>query len=320
MTSAKNTISRREILGFVFSFALGFGFLYLAFRGISMKDFFASLSRVSLPWLVMYLVFNTLSHFLRALRWKYMLVPLKKDISIHHIFASVMIGYGLNNLVPRLGEVSRAIFLGRYEKISRVSILGTIIVERVLDIIMFGSAVLISGLIYAHNIGDTFTWLYFSLIPGAVIILVVIVFLVLLVKQEKKIVPLIQKIFSRSTEKTSLKIEVLLKKLISGFHCFQSTSDTLMAILLSILIMLNYGLNTYLGFYMLGMQNGSISDLGMAWVTMSISAIGVMIPTPGGLGSYHSITKAVLQKLYGFGETISISYAFGELEGIFCRG
>ncbi len=310
LTLGKNTVNLREIFGLVFSFGLGFAFLYIAFRGISMKDFLASLSRVSIWWMLMYTAFSTFSHYLRAIRWKYLLSILKQDISVHHIFASIMIGYGFNNIIPRLGEVSRAVFLGRYEKISRVSILGTIVVERVLDIIMFGSAVIISGMIYAKNLDDTFVWLKFTLILGAIVIVASIIFLVLLVKQEKKIVRLVQKLFSRSSEKTSLKIKILLEKLISGFHCFQSASDTLLTIIFSVLIMINYGLNTYLGFYMLGMQNERSIDFGMAWVTMSISAIGVMIPTPGGLGSYHSITKSVLQKLYAFGETISISYAF----------
>jgi len=42
---------------------------------------------------------------------------------------------------------------------------------------------------------------------------------------------------------------------------------------------------------------------------MSISAIGVVIPTPGGTGSYHTLAKSTLVLLFGFGETISAAYA-----------
>ncbi|MCH9029070.1 MAG: flippase-like domain-containing protein [Bacteroidetes bacterium] len=48
----------------------------------------------------------------------------------------------------------------------------------------------------------------------------------------------------------------------------------------------------------------------MGWVLMSIAAIGVVIPTPGATGSYHTLAKSTLVLLFGFGETISAAYAF----------
>lgn len=48
----------------------------------------------------------------------------------------------------------------------------------------------------------------------------------------------------------------------------------------------------------------------MGWVLMSISSIGVIIPTPGSTGSYHTLAKSTLVLLYGFGETVSAAYAF----------
>ena len=48
----------------------------------------------------------------------------------------------------------------------------------------------------------------------------------------------------------------------------------------------------------------------MGWVLMSIAAIGVVIPTPGATGSYHTLAKSTLVLLFGFGETISVAYAF----------
>jgi len=48
----------------------------------------------------------------------------------------------------------------------------------------------------------------------------------------------------------------------------------------------------------------------MGWVVMSIAAIGVVIPTPGATGSYHTLAKSTLVLLFGFDETISLAYAF----------
>jgi uncharacterized membrane protein YbhN (UPF0104 family) len=59
----------------------------------------------------------------------------------------------------------------------------------------------------------------------------------------------------------------------------------------------------------LGMENIKHVTYAMAWVLMSISAIGVVIPTPGGIGSYEALAKAALVLLFGFGESISLAYA-----------
>jgi hypothetical protein len=48
----------------------------------------------------------------------------------------------------------------------------------------------------------------------------------------------------------------------------------------------------------------------MGWVIMSISAIGVIIPTPGSTGSYHTLAKSTLVLIYGFSETMGAAYAF----------
>jgi uncharacterized membrane protein YbhN (UPF0104 family) len=61
---------------------------------------------------------------------------------------------------------------------------------------------------------------------------------------------------------------------------------------------------------MLEMQSIKDVTFAMGWVVMSISAIGVIIPTPGATGSYHALAKSTLVLLFGFGETISAAYAF----------
>ena len=71
-----------------------------------------------------------------------------------------------------------------------------------------------------------------------------------------------------------------------------------------------YALTAYLGFFTLGMQNMGIPvNYKLGWILMSISAIGTVIPTPGGTGSYHALAKAVLV-FFGFSLNISLAYAF----------
>jgi hypothetical protein len=73
--------------------------------------------------------------------------------------------------------------------------------------------------------------------------------------------------------------------------------------------MLLYGLNSYVGFFTIGLQNIKPVSYEMGWIVMSISAIGVVIPTPGGTGSYHVLATSALVLLFGFGHDISLAYA-----------
>ena len=308
MTSGKNKLVK-EYFGIAFSVGLAVVFIFFAFRGVNYNELLNSLKNISLFWFVVLLVSTMFSHWLRALRWKLMLKSIKKDITVSHTFASVMIGYGINNIVPRFGEVSRAVFLGQFEGISRISVLGSIVVERIMDTIFFGLAVVISGYIYAANLDSKFGWLKLSVLIGAIGVAVLVIFLLLLIKKEQYIVPKLSRILEKLSPKFASKIEALLSKLVSGFKCFSTFQDFAISVVLGVLIMLNYALSTLIGFYMLGIPSEFVVNYGVAWVTMSISAIGVMIPTPGGLGSYHTITKSVLHDMYNLSNSYGISYA-----------
>jgi len=71
-------------------------------------------------------------HYLRALRWKYILNSVKPNTSMKNLFGSLMVGYGVNCVTPKLGEVTRAVLIGKWEGLSRSSMFGTVILEELL--------------------------------------------------------------------------------------------------------------------------------------------------------------------------------------------
>ncbi len=85
-----------------------------------------------------------------------------------------------------LGELYRGLFLGRWENISRSSMVGTIVLERVIDIIVLGFSVLISVAIYSGDLFKDVTWLKSTLYLGFFLIFLLVVFLYLLVKFKEK--------------------------------------------------------------------------------------------------------------------------------------
>ncbi|MAY84230.1 MAG: TIGR00374 family protein [Flavobacteriales bacterium] len=87
-------------------------------------------------WILLSTLFGVLSHLSRAERWKYTIQPLGKTPKFWNSFFTVMIGYVANYALPRLGEVTRPALLGRYEKLSFNKLFGTIVAERVADLLI----------------------------------------------------------------------------------------------------------------------------------------------------------------------------------------
>ncbi len=310
MTSdSRNKKSLRKLAGYLLPVVITFLFLYLAFRNIDLNQSFSQIANTSIVWLVIYIVVFYLSHYFRALRWKVMIKPVKPDASKLNLFGALMIGYGVNCVIPRLGELYRGLFLGKWENVSRTTMLGTVVVERVIDIASFAIASLISVYLYSGNLYSEITWLKPSLMVGFFIILVLIVFLFLLVKFQKTFTVVILKFTDRVFPKMSAKFSEILSTLIEGLSSIKGASSILSILFYTVLIFVFYALNTYVGFFMLGMEKMGDVNFTMAWVFMAISAYGVLIPTPGGTGSYHIISIFVLSELYSFGVEISAAYA-----------
>lgn len=89
-------------------------------------------------WVFLSIVIAWLSHFSRAYRWKYMLEPLGYKPKVSSMYHSVMIGYIINLTVPRSGEFARAGFFAKKENLPFETVFGTIVAERVIDVVMLG--------------------------------------------------------------------------------------------------------------------------------------------------------------------------------------
>ena len=113
--------------------AISLLFLYLALRGLGLKDLGQALEGANYWWLLPGIAIYFVGVWARAWRWHYLLRPIKR-IPTARMFPIVTIGYAGNNIFPaRAGEVLRAIVLKRQEQVPISASLATIIVERVFD-------------------------------------------------------------------------------------------------------------------------------------------------------------------------------------------
>ena len=121
MTSdnAKKIPALRGIFNFIISIGLAALFLYLAFYDVDFGEVLEIVSNASVLWMIIFIFTSMLGHLVRTLRWKVILDSVKPDAKIKHLFGALMVGYGVNCVTPKLGEVARAILVGRWENLSR---------------------------------------------------------------------------------------------------------------------------------------------------------------------------------------------------------
>jgi len=286
-----------------------FSFLYMALKNVDLKKSISIISHASIPAILLYVFIFFAAHFVRALRWRFMINSIKKDVSIIHLFGSVMVGYGVSCIIPRLGELYRGLFLGRWENISRTTVIGTIVIERIIDVAAFAFAALISVYIYSGNLYDKVLWLKTSLITGFVLVFVMIFFLIFIVRYKGKFNESIIRMIGKISPNLAAKLKNIFDTLIAGLSSITGLRNIISILFLSVLLLALYAFNAYVGFYVLGMGNNVAVSYGMSWVVMTISAFGVMIPTPGGTGSYHLISIFALTQLFAFDYETSAAYA-----------
>lgn len=310
MTSANSSLHKvKRNLGYIFPLLLTVVFLYFAFEGVNLSEAFNLISQISIGYFIVFLIVFFLSHYLRAVRWKIMAGSVKENVSVLNSLGATMIGYGVNCVVPRLGELYRGLFLAKWEGISRTSMLGTIVVERIIDILSLGVSVLISVMIYSGDLYKDVSWLGSALILGMIAIAMLIILLYLTVRFKENFYNAIVKFIGKFSEGAAQKAADAFHTLTEGFASLRTWQSYVYTFILTVLIMLVYGYTSYVGFYMLHMNEMQTTTFGMAWILMTISAFGIIIPTPGGTGSYHAINILVLVNLFGFGQEISAAFA-----------
>ncbi len=128
---------------FIAFLAVGILLLWIAFRTVNFKALAAGLKGANYYWLILSTLFGLFGYLSRARRWIILINPLGYNPKYWNTFHSMMSGYLANLALPRIGEITRCVALGKKEKIPVDQLIGTVVIERTIDlisllIIMFG--------------------------------------------------------------------------------------------------------------------------------------------------------------------------------------
>jgi uncharacterized protein (TIRG00374 family) len=247
------------------------------------------------------------SHMVRALRWRYLLNPIKTDIAFRNLFSGVMIGYFINNILPRAGELVRPYTIGKLESIPKGAALGTIVVERIMDTFSFLVLIVAIPLVYDGPLVEAFPWLQRA---GIIISLGTIGFLivamVLMVRRDWT-GALLKRMTGFLSPGLAMKLERVFNSFLDGFLFVKQPGSFMAILLLSVIVWLLYIVMTYVAFFSFGLENQL--GFGAAVVVLAISSIGIAIPTPGATGGYHWFAAQTLVRLFHVSNEMALSYA-----------
>jgi uncharacterized protein (TIRG00374 family) len=284
--------------------------MYLAFRGIDLNGLLTELKKTKYIYSIFSVLIGAIfGSYIRALRWKYLLNPLKENISMKNLFSTVMIGYMMNALIPRAGEVSRPVLLAKKEGISKASAFGTIVAERIFDMLSMFIAFGLCILYYRQKITDTFgeyniemISLYFSI---AILLFVLIVVLMLFNLEKTEII--VEKITSKILPfKYQEKIHKIFISLINGFLFIKYPKYYFKIFLLTIALWVSYAFSTYVAFFAFDI-NLTFIDANLILVMMSFAQT---LPLPGNsAGTFHLFTKMALVNIFGVNPETALGYA-----------
>ena len=131
-----------QALKFLAFLIIGIILLWLAFRNTDFNKLAADLKEANYAWLLLSVLFGFFAYLSRARRWILLIHPLGYKPSLSNTYHALMTGYLANLALPRVGEITRCVALGKREKIPVDQLFGTILIERTIDffslvIIMF---------------------------------------------------------------------------------------------------------------------------------------------------------------------------------------
>lgn len=120
------------------SIAIAGLFLWLALRGLDFEKITVSLKKANYIWVAFAAVFGVSAYIFRAVRWNLLLEPMGYKISSSNSLWAISFGYLMNLTIPRSGEVARSTALYGVEKVPVDKSFGTIILERIVDLVCMG--------------------------------------------------------------------------------------------------------------------------------------------------------------------------------------
>ena len=288
--------------------------IYLCVKNIDFKQSVALLKNADISLIIIGVIIYIFSYIVRSFRWDYILAPLKK-MKFLQSFYYLVFGFFMNNILPlRLGEFVRAIVAGKKLEISRSGVFATIVVERLMDIIIF----IIAFFLIAMFVPNIPSWLQKSFILCAVLFGLMFIVLFFMSKDEEKFLNLLAK-FHLPTKINDI-IKSIFLKFASGLKFFQNKKLFFNVFITSVVVWFIEAYAYQTLFAAFGLKVTAIQCLFVIVTT----GIATMLPTaPAFIGAIEGVGMVTLG-LFGIEGTVAFTAMaathFTEMMAIYLLG
>lgn len=276
---------------------LGFGLIYYQYTTLSVEELNKikfCFQKANYFYIFLSLIISLFGYWARAYRWKYSLQHLGYQTNFKNDFMSVCVSYFMNLTIPRSGEITRAALLKKYENVPFDKGFGTIVAERIVDLILF---LLFVGLAFVLQFEKLYNFIKEKIafekiiLFGIIGLILGVIFLLIWIYAEWKIIKKIKNKFSG---------------LIEGMLSIVMMKDKWKYIFFSFLIWFSYLLMFYIPIYALPETENIGFDIVIMGFIFGSLAVGF---TNGGLGAYP-LAIAMIFSLYGISNEIGTAFGW----------
>lgn len=325
MENSKKSSPLKTFLTIAISLGIAALFMWFALKGMEFKKIAGYFAKANYFWVFVAAVFGLLAYWFRAVRWNLLLEPMGYKISNSNALWTISFGYLMNLTIPRSGELARSTALYGVENVPVEKSFGTIILERVVDLVcMLGflgltfifkyNAILsfykyvteekkktikfepnfFERFIMKFGVTDFDAFYFYLKIFIVFIVLIVIIYLYLFKKE---------------------KLIKFAKGVFEGLKTIFMLKQKAKFILLSLAIWVSY----YLAAYLVCFALPETSDFTIAdgFFIIVVGTLGMMVPASGGIGAFHLALKFGIMALFlsmrknpEEGGEVGLSYAF----------
>ncbi len=280
-------------------------FVYLFVKSVNWRDVLANITQVN-PWLFALLVILSPLHLVtRSLRWRYLIKPEKKNPRFYNLFASNAIGFTVTLLLPgRLGEIVKPLFLAQKENIRKGFALGTVVVERIFDMLtvcfLLGVFLVVRPLSRSLTISEaTLRTLRTGGAIGVGIALSLLAVVLCMHFFRDRTIKVINFLLKPFPAKFRAWVDELMEEFIQGLKFFHSFGN--LAIFLGLSLVVWLLMVFYYWIFLLAYKTALPFFLVFPYVFMTM--VGASIPTPGMVGGFDYFSKLAITSLYGISAT-----------------
>ncbi len=281
--SSERSRRRKKVFRFILSVLTSLILLWLVYRKIDLNPLFEQLRKGDIGWgiLLLSVLFEVIANTLRGLRWYIQLQPLsEQNISKPILIAGLWGTYTLNLVLPRMGDIWRCYLVSNTQKISFTSTLGSLVTERIVDLLMMLLLLLLVFVCYTTQTMQLLNHIRLANLLQQVLhspwLYVALVLMVALVT-----------LFRRTVTKWSVwtRLVTLGRSFVKGLISVRHMKGKWLFILLTFVIYFFYILAFYITFFAFPFMHNM--GVGVGLLAFIMATFGVAVPVQGGIGPWH---------------------------------